>query len=63
MNLTIEHSDGNDWGTLHIEPGKDDFFQVAGYGTAPEITISLYSHEARELIELLTPIAETAALT
>ena len=50
---------GEDFATIRLEPGQDDSFSVAGYGSRGGVSIELplYAHEAAELIELLEPIA------
>lgn len=58
MQMEIQ-DDGEDFCQVVLRPGNDDAFSVSGYGTRGGIAIEfpLYSHEAEELIELLTPVA------
>lgn len=51
--------EAEDFGTLVIVPGQDDSFEVSGYANRGEVKISfpLYSHEARQLIEVLSDLA------
>lgn len=48
--------EGEDFGTLVVEPGEDDHYEVSGYGT-PAIAFALFAHEAATLIALLRPLA------
>ena len=57
--MEVQDDGENDFCQVVLRPGSDDAFSISGYGTRGEIAIEfpLYSHEARQLIELLAPIA------
>lgn len=57
MDFTIEDAE-LDYGTLVIEPGRDNDITLSVTGGTAELRIPLFNHEAKELIEKLTPLAE-----
>ena len=63
MQVTLENDDGLDFATLVLVPGRDDSFAVGGYGSGGiSIRVPLYSYQAREVIEVLTTLAERKEL-
>jgi hypothetical protein len=61
MFIEVDHEEGQDFGSVTLTPGEDDRVELSGYGGRSEMRLrfSLYSGEARELIEKLEPIAAT----
>lgn len=63
MQVLLDNDEGLDFATLVIAPGRDDSFEVGGYGGGGiSIRIPLYTHQAREVVEVLTPLAERKEL-
>jgi hypothetical protein len=59
MDISLEHDEGDDFGTLILTPGQDDHIEVSGYGERGGISIkvALYSHEAANVREVLEPLS------
>lgn len=64
MDFYIQHNDGEDFGKLTIQLGRDDFASLIASGSAGEsyVELALYNHEAARLAESLAPIASAASL-
>ncbi len=64
MQVLLDSDDGeSDFATLVLQPGRDDSFEVGGYGSGGiSIRVPLYTYQAREVIEVLTPLAERKEL-
>lgn len=57
MNIYIEDAE-EDFGTLVIEPDRDDDIALACSGEGAQLRIPLFNYQARELIEKVQPIAD-----
>lgn len=58
MESTLEHYvKGQDFATLRLAPGRDDSMAMHVDGRTSWLDVPLYAHEARELIEILRPLA------
>ena len=60
MDTTLEnYTEGQDFGTLRVTLfSGDDDIHLHATGNGAYLDLPLYSYEARELIEILTPLAE-----
>jgi len=62
-DFLIQHRE-EDFATLVIRPGRDDFFAVEGYNDGSvEIRLPIYDHEARFLQEAIKELVEAAVLS
>lgn len=62
MQVTLDNDEGDDYATLVLSPEKDDDFSVSHYLGSVQIRIPLFAYQARELIEVMTPLAERKEL-
>jgi hypothetical protein len=49
--------EGEDYGTLVVHLEHDDSVSLGGYGNDLMLRLPLYAHEAQDIIDALTPIA------
>lgn len=61
MNIQIEHTPAEDFGTLVVCFGEDDSVSLSGYGHDMKLTLPMYAHEAQEIIDALSKLATTPA--
>lgn len=59
MTHALEHSPGEDFGTLNVDLDRDDDATFQYFNGRPTIRLPLYAHEARELIAILQTLADT----
>ena len=59
MRIRIEDAE-EDYGTLVVTLERDDSATLGGYGNEMALRLPLYAHEAADIIEALTPIAQAA---
>jgi hypothetical protein len=57
MRIQIEDAE-EDYGTLVVHIERDDSVTLGGYGREMTLRLPLYSHEAADIIDALTPMAK-----
>jgi len=56
MHVSIDDAE-EDYGTLVVQLERDDSASLGGYGNNLTLRLPLYAHEAQDIIDALTPIA------
>lgn len=58
MEVLLDNDEGLDFATLVLVPGRDDDFYASLFNGVLSIRVPLFTYQAREVIEVLTPLAE-----